>query len=534
MNLNNRAVIIGATLVLGSSLLAGCSSSKQASNAEVAAPGDAGKVVSFDGCEPQTKFLPGLVNETCGVNVMEMFAGRLMAYDKEGKAFNELAESITTDDNQHWTIKVKPGKKFSDGTPINADSFVNAWNLVVREQQEQAFFFEDIAGYELGKDLAGLKKVDDLTFTVELAQPESDWTQRLGYIAYSPLPEVAFKDLEAFGEKPVSSGPYVLTEWEHRKSIKLKVNDQYDGPRKAKNGGLEDKMYTSPETAYNDLLAGNLDVLSNIPDSALKTFKDDLNGRGISKSLAGVVSIGIPMNAPHFQGEEGRLRRAAISMAIDRPEVIKAIFNNTKQPAEDFTSPAVDGWKSGLKGSEVLQFNPEKAKELWAQAEAISKFEGPFKFAYNTAGGHQAWVDAVCNQIKNNLGIPAEGDAYPDFKSVQEKIANGEMKTAFRANWTADYPSQYNFLGPVYASKAESNRVGYANEKFDQLLKEGLVAKDAAGSAAKYAEAQELLLADLPAIPLWYGSINAGYSDQVQNVTYGWDDVPKLYDVVKP
>ncbi|OKL46887.1 hypothetical protein BSR29_05870 [Boudabousia liubingyangii] len=536
MKLNNRALAVFATVAMGSSLLAACSDAGETKSAT----GDAGAnatsagIVSYNGCEPRNPFLPGLANETCVVGVMNYVNARLVGYDVDGKMYNELAESVESTDNKTWTIKVKAGQKFSDGTPINADSFINAWNYIVRENQTQAFFFENVAGYEPGKDLAGLKKVDDQTFTVELNQAESDFPLRLGFVVYAPLPEVAFKDMKAFGEKPVSSGPYVVKEWVHQRSVTMDVNPNYDGPRKAKNGGLEYRMYTSPDTAYNDLLGGNLDVISTVPDSALSTVKTDLEGRDISRSMAGVLAIGIDMTTPHFQGEEGKLRRAAISMAINREEVIKNIFDGTKQPAEDFTSPAVDGWKSGLPGSEVLKFNPEKAKELWAKAEAISKFEGPFKVAYNSDGGNQGWVDAICNQVKNNLGVAAEGESFPDYKSLAGAIHDLTLKGAFRANWTADYPSQYNFLGPVYASNADSNRFNYKNEKFDALLKQGLGENDPKAAQAKYAEAQQILLDELPAIPLWYRAITAGYSSKVSNVKFTGDGFPVLSQVQKP
>ncbi|OKL46886.1 hypothetical protein BSR28_05525 [Boudabousia liubingyangii] len=535
MKLRNRPLALLATMAMGTSLLAACSSSdKNSAENGVDANGKTSGVVSYNGCEPRHPFLPGLANEGCGNGAMHFFSGRLVGYDVDGKLYNELAESITSEDNKTWTVKLKEDLKFSDDTPINSDSFINAWNYVVREQQTQAFFFENIAGYELGKDLSGLKKVDERTFTVELSQPESDFPLRLGYVTYAPLPEAAFKDIKAYGEKPVASGPYMVKEWVHQRNVTMVPNPKYKGPREPMNGGLEYRMYTSLDSAYNDLIAGNLDVLSAIPESALPTFKSDLDGRGVTRPMAGVLSIGIDMTTPHFQGEEGKLRRAAISMSINREEVIKNIFDGTKQPAEDFTSPAIDGWKSGIPGSEVLKFNPEKAKELWAKAEAISKFEGPFKVAYNADGDNRGWVDAICNQVKNNLGVPAEGESFPDYKSLAGAIHDLSLKGAFRANWTADYPSLYNFLGPVYSSNADSNRFNFKSQEFDALLKQGLSENDPKAAAEKYAKAQEILLADLPAIPLWYRSINAGYSDKVKNVEFTADSNPVLHKVLKP
>ncbi|MDK6230861.1 hypothetical protein, partial [Streptococcus agalactiae] len=80
----------------------------------------------------------------------------------------------------------------------------------------------------------------------------------------------------------------------------------------------------------------------------------------------------------------------------------------------------VDGYNENLPGNDVLKFDAKAAKDLWQKADAIKKYDGTFELAYNSDGGHQAWVDAVCNQLKNNLGINAQGKAYPDFKSMRD------------------------------------------------------------------------------------------------------------------
>ncbi|OKL48781.1 ABC transporter substrate-binding protein [Boudabousia liubingyangii] len=528
-----KQLFVATAVGLVSSLaLAGCSSS-DSGTAEGGAAANGGGIVTYRTCEPQAGMIPGMITEACGVHLLGQVAATLVTYDSKGELVNDLAESINSDDKQTWTVKVKAGRKFSDGTPITAKSFVDAWNLIVREKQPQAYFFDDVEGYEEGKDLPGLKVVDDNTFTVTLNQPESDWPIRLGHVTFVPLPEVALKDIKAFGEKPVSSGPYVLDNWEHRKQLNLSVNPNYDGPRKAQNGGLNGVMYTSTDAAYNDLMADHLDVSDIIPESALQGFKDELNGRAVSKPYAGIATFTIPNRLKHFEGEEGKLRRKAISLAINREEITKVIFNGTKAPARDFTAPSIAGWNDKLPGSENLNFNPEKAKELWAQADAISKWDGTFKIAYNSDSGHQAWVDAVCNQVKNNLGIDAQGDAYPDLKSLREKVENKTIETAFRAGWSADYPSAYNFLGPLYGTGAFGNDSGYSNPEVDKLLKEALGAKTEDEAKAKYDEAQKILLADLPAIPLWYSSVNGGWSANVENVDFGWDSLPILFAVTK-
>ena len=86
------------------------------------------------------------------------------------------------------------------------------------------------------------------------------------------MPDAAFTDIKAFGEAPASDGPYMLkspTAWQHNVKIDLVPNKDYKGPRKPKNGGLTLSFYETSEAAYNDLLSGSLDILEQVPTSAL-------------------------------------------------------------------------------------------------------------------------------------------------------------------------------------------------------------------------------------------------------------------------
>lgn len=528
---------VAALSLAGVLALAGCSSSaEKPADGKTAESGTAmggDNYVTTNGSEPENPLIPGETNETGGGKILSLINAGLFYYDENGEPHEDLAESLKTDDSQTYTITLKKGQKFSDGTEIKAENFTKAWNKTVKDSMKQNSFFSSVKGYEPGKEMEGLEVVDDYTFKVTLTQPEADWPLRLGYVAYHPLPNAAFEDLATYGENPVASGPYKVKQWSHNENITLVPNETYAGPRKAQNDGIHIIFYPKLDAAYNDLLADNLDVLDAIPDIALTTFKSELGDRAVNKPSALFYSFTIDEDDEHFSGEEGRLRRQALSMAINRPQITSAIFNDVKSPAKDFTAPVIPGYNPDLKGSEVLTYNAEKAKELWAQADAMSPWEGTFKLAYNADGGHQGWVDAVCNSIKNTLGIEAEGDAYPDFKSLRTKVSNHEMKTAYRTGWLADYPSQYNFLGPLYKTNASSNDGLYSNQEFDKLLNEGLGAKDVKAATQKFSQAQEILLKDLPAIPLWYSNATGGYSNNVQNVKVGWDSTPLYYQITK-
>ena len=103
-------------------------------------------------------------------------------------------------------------------------------------------------------------------------------------------------------------------------------------------------------------------------------------------------------------------------MAINRDEITDVIFEGTRTPAHDFTSPVIDGYSEDVPGSDVLLYNEDEAKAKWAEADAISPWDGTFQIAYNADGGHQEWVDAVANSIKNVLGIDAVRRSVPDVR----------------------------------------------------------------------------------------------------------------------
>src|SRR5450756_2616505 len=220
-------------------------------------------------------------------------------------------------------------------------------------------------------------------------------------------------------------------------------------------------------------------------------------------------------------------------MSINRKEITKTIFQDTRTPASDFTSPVIAGWSDSIPGNEVLAYDPTKAKKLWAQADAIAPYTGTFTIGYNADGGHQAWVDAVTNSIKNTLGIDAQGKPYSTFKELRTDITKRTITGAFRSGWQADYPGLFNFLGPTLGTNASSNDGDYTNPAFDQLLKDGSAATSVDAANTIFQKAQEILFKDLPVIPLWYSNVTGGSATTVTNVFFGWNRQPLYYEVSK-
>ncbi|MFI7002476.1 ABC transporter substrate-binding protein [Nocardia sp. NPDC050175] len=492
-------------------------------------------IVTTNGGEPQNPLVPTNTNENMGGRVVDRLYAGLKYYDANGEAHDELAQSIETTDRKNYKITIKPDWKFSDGSAVTAKSFVDAWNFgaLGSNAQLQSYVFAPIVGFDevQAKDakaqtMSGLKVVDDRTFTVALKQPSIDFETELGFTPFYPLPDAAFKDMKAFGENPIGNGPYKFAKngaWQHNVQIDLVPNPEYKGGRAPKNKGLRFVMYQSYDTAYADLQAGNLDTLDVIPESAMTSYKQDLGDRAISKPIAYKVNIGIQSNVPHFAGEEGVLRRKAISMAINREQICENIFHGARIPSRDFTASTLPGFNGNLPGSEFLKFNPQEAKKLWAQADAISPWSGKYEIAYNTDGGHQGWIEATANSIKNTLGIEAIGAPYPTFKTIRDAINAKTIGKAFRGGWQGDYPTMLQFLTSQYYSFSETNNVSYNSPEFDALLNAALAAPTLEESYKIVAQAQALLFKDMAEIPVLDYNAAAGRSDKVKKAELAWN-----------
>ncbi|MCV7125342.1 ABC transporter substrate-binding protein [Mycobacterium lacus] len=507
-------------------------------------------VVLVNGGEPPNPLIPTSTNDSNGGRIIDRLFAGLMSYDAKGNPSPEVAQAIETTDNVNFRITLKPGWTFTDGSPVTAHSFVDAWNygaLSANAQLQQSFFspidgFDEVAGRAGdGKraTMSGLQVVNDLEFRVRLKAPTIDFMLRLGFSSFYPLPAAAFRDMAAFGRNPIGNGPYKLADgpngqaWEHNVKIDLVPNPGYHGNRMPRNKGLRFEFYANLDTAYADLLSGNLDVLDTIPPSALPIYKRDLGANVTTGPAAVNQSLDTPFRLPHFAGEEGRLRRLALSAAINRPQICRQIFVGTRSPARDFTARSLPGFDPNLPGSDALDFNPERARRLWAQADAISAWSGRYAIAYNADSGHREWVDAVANSIKNVLGIDAVGAPAPTFAGLRTQIANRTIDTAFRSGWQGDYPSMIEFLAPLYATGAGSNDVGYSNREFDAALLAAEAAPTLREATVLANTAQRILLQDMPAVPLWdYVSV-VGWSPRVSNVTVTWNGLPDYENIAK-
>ena len=492
-SMKKKALAFAAAACAFGMLLSGCGSSNGDSTADKGS-----NVITAYNSEPQNPLIPGDCNETGGGKPLDLLFARLISFDAKGNASNEVAESIkSNDDATQYTIKLKDGWKFTDGTPVTAESFTKSWSYTANAKNAQlgSSFFSTIKGYDKLQDgdklkgdeqLEGLKVVNDKEFTVDLNQSDSVFAIKVGYTAFAPLPESFFKDPKAFGEKPVGNGPYKFQSWDHDNQIVLVKNPDYKGNRVAKNDGVTFKVYTKDEAAYADIQSGSLDVMESVPASATKTFQKDSTVQSYNKAGSVIQQFTIPSNVKHFEAgtEEGTLRRQAVSMAINRQNICKKVLNGTGTPAADFTSPLTPGYSDSLKGSGNLKYNP-----------------------------------------------------YPTFNDFRTAVSDRKVNGAFRSGWQPDYPSAENYLMQNFASSAAdgngSNDGDYKNSKFDDLCNQAAASKTTDDANKLYQKAQEVLLNDLPAVPLYYANAYGVASTGVSGFEMNWQNLPVYENMTK-
>ena len=485
--------------------------------------------ISVFGTEPQNPLLPGNTRETGGSKIIDSLWVGLVGYTPEGETENIVAESIESTDSQNYTITIGEGWTFHDGTPVTAQSFVDAWNYVAYAPNGQSStgFFAPIAGYDdvapaegepTAETMSGLQVVDDRTFTVALTSPSPVFETTLGDISFFPMPESFFADPQAFEENPIGNGPFRFESRVPDQNVTLTRYDEYGGAAPANVGGVEFRFYADSEAAYQDVVSGNLDFLESIPGSFLidNLYQQDLPERNGNQPYAGINTMAFPIYEERYADPQVR---QAISMAVDREAIIDNVYNGLVQPATGFIPEGVPGYVADQCG-ELCTFQPERAQELFA----ASGFEGTIELISNVDSAiNREWMQAACISISNTLGVECNFVPVPTFAEFLTQRQAQELTGIWRSGWIAAQPTMEYVLQPQYVTGAENNDGQYTNPAFDALVAQGSNAASIEEAQELWAEAERVLIQDMPAVPINDQSAQFGWSERLDNVSMTYD-----------
>ena len=444
----------------------------------------------------------------------------LMSYDENGDLAPAMAESYDeSDDGLTYTFHIREDAKWSNGDPVKASDFEYAWKRVVDPKLASDYAYQ-ISNYVVGAeeylngdgsaDDIGIKSIDDKTLEVKLKKPSPYF---LGLTAFYTLYPVNQNVVEAnadWAKDPtntefVSNGPFKITGWDHNQKITLRKNPDWYRADEVKLDGIDLDIIEEQNTQYTKYEGGEYDFIINPPTAVVdKLIKEDNPELIIGGDVA---TYYYQFNNKEKPFNNAKVRNA-LSMAIDRKAIVENITKGGQIPAEGlvpfgFLDP--DGKEFRDRNGNLIKEDKEKAKDLLEEglAEEGMKLEdlNGTVILFNTNEAHRNIAQAVQQMWKQAFGVDFQLE-NAEFKVVIDRRKNGDYKIS-RAGWVGDYLDPNTMLDIMMTDNG-NNDVFYSNKDFDKLMAEAGDSADNEYRFEKMAEAEKILIDDMPIIPIYF------------------------------
>ena len=490
--------------------------------------------ITVGACLPPYSLSPTDAEPCSATAIGGLFTGLTIDEPGTGRPTPAMAQRLSSTDNRHWTVTLKAGMTFADRTPVDARSFVDAWNWSAYgpNGSGSAYFFLPLQGAAAlqGTDrngdgrvsaseapvtkMSGLHVVDARTFTVTLSSPSPAFPSMVGNAAFSPLPRSFFRKPSAFAEHPVGNGPYVFA-GKDRGGYHLAARPAYRGPVTAGVAKVYFKGFATEEAEYAQLRAGRLDWIQQVPTAALVDgrYRSQLGkGHFTTATTGSITSVTVPTYLPEYADPD--LARA-VSLAIDRRAIVDDVFSGARTPATGWVAPGVDGYRPGACGA-FCTYDPVRARAYLAK---VAKVPDTLTLAFNVDGtGNLQIADAVCHSVSTTLRVPCQTKPYKDFDALQDAEDTGEVGAMFRNGWLMDYSSIEDFLVPLFGTRQPFNDNDFSDATFDALLRSAAATRSRVAAKALYQRAEARLSLSMSTIPLWYGAVQSAWSPRLSHV----------------
>lgn len=459
---------------------------------------------------------PQKVSNASEIDVLMLNYEGLTKLDKDLKTMPGAAESWEYNDTAtEVTFKLRAGLKYSDGSPLPAQEFVNALYRVLdpRAPGNYQTLFDMVVGAdkvigaspddpaaltELFKQV-GATATDDSTLVFKLSRPTPFFHTLVSTWAIYPAKQAL---VEAGGEQwyesaanHIGNGPFQITTIDRGSNlIEFKANENYWAGR-PKLDGVQLKTIEDLAVAFEAYKKGELDMITPDPNN-IPTIKADPALFAEYKEYAGSCTEAYELNQtiPPF---DNKAVREAFSLGFDRASYIRDALKDTSVETLTWIPPGYPGHDAAV-GAEYA-YDPEKAKAKLAEAGFPNGQGLPeVKISYNSSNSaNQARVEYLIQMYQKSLGVTLVPDPIEatTLVNLRKDVATHPQMNA--GGWCADYPDPQNWLSVYWHSRSPfAATVGYKNDEVDALLDQADVESDAAKRAQMYADAQKLVIAD--------------------------------------
>jgi len=429
--------------------------------------------------------------------VVEIFSG-LVTLDEQLQVVPDLAERWEVHpDGKTYTFFLREGARFHNGRRVTAADFKYSLERACSPRTGSSVagtYLGDIVGAKEvltghADEIRGVQVLDEHTLRIIIDAPKAYFLAKL---TYSTAFVVDRENVERHDwlQQPNGTGPFKLEECSKQRIV-LQRNEYYyrDGPK------LERVIFfLSGGSAMNMYENGELDIVSVGP-ADIERVRDPANPLYAQLSTVPQLNIqylGFDVTQPPF--DDVKVRQA-FTLAVDRQKITDVVWKGMRVPAQGIVPPGMPGYK---RERSLLSFDPHRARALISESEYgdVSRLP-PITLSI---GGRGAQLDPITEALvamyEENLGLEIHVERSEDVPAGRPQF--------FSIGWIADYPDPEDFLDILFHSESGLNHTNYSNPCVDQLLEEARVEQDTQRRMQLYKQAEAMIVADAPWVPLWH------------------------------
>lgn len=417
-------------------------------------------------------------------NVME----GLYRLDEKNQPQPALAagQPKVSNDGKTYTIVIRDGAKWSDGTPITAEDFVVAWQRVVDPEtaSPNVELFstiknaKEIISGKQPKEKLGVKSNGEQTLIIELEEPTPYFTDLLALTAYFPVQQKAIKENgKNYGTSQKSietNGAYTLTNLDGvgtSDKWTIAKNEKYWDKKHVSMKKINFQVVKEINTGINLYNDGQLDDAPLAGEYA-KQYKND---KEYSTTLMANTMF-LEMNQT---GENKLLKnknvRKAISYAIDRESLVEKLLDNGSIPSVGVVPEKMaynPKTKKDFANEKLVEFNKKQASTYWETAKSKDKVSGKLELDILVGDGEfeKKAGEFLQGQLEENLeGLKVNITPVP-ANVFMERLTKKDFAISL-SGWQADYADPISFLAN-FETNSPLNHGGYSNKNYDELIKD--------------------------------------------------------------
>jgi oligopeptide transport system substrate-binding protein len=470
---------------------------------------------------------PGLATDTTSSKILLNIFDPLVKLDKDLNAQPAAAESWDVK-GPNVTYHLRSGMKWTNGDPVTAHDYEFAWKRALSPElaSDYAYQLFGIKGAEeynscekncdKVKDKVGIKATDDSTLKVTLTSEQPWFIQQSAHHVFLPVNQKAVQASPEGWTRPqniVTNGPFKVESAQPSASITLVKNDDWRDAKDVKLTRVEGKIIVDGTTAVQSFEAGEVDVLDEqLPSEEIARLKDTPEYElytGLSTSYYGFNNKKI--TDIH--------QRRAMSLAVNRQEIIDNITQANEIPAKGFTPEGMPGFDEVV--GDGSPWTPAEGDMEKAKAE-MAKATKPVKnvTVFTNESPPNEDVAVALQSMWKELGINAKIKVM-EWQQFLEMLGPPPPNSVdlYRLGWVGDFVDDINFL-ELWTCDSGNNNANFCDKSYDALVVKAKNTPDNAERYKIYKQLEEKLTGEngaLPFIPLWSGTYNNLERDTVKD-----------------